>query len=82
MKFILATLAVVYAQEEGEAEAVACATSAECAEGECCASDDAGALACAADDGVALCVDGAEEEASTSLLASVATLAVAATMMY
>ena len=83
MKFILATLAVVYAQEEEETagEEVVCATSADCAETECCAMYEDGSLACATDDGETMCVDG-EEEASSSLFASVATLAVAATMMY
>ena len=90
MKFIaLAAIAVVAAQDDAAPEEAAAA----CAEGECPVTDDAGETKCTAQadvdasEGAIVCdapaEDGtAEEEGSQALFAGVATVAVAATMMF
>ena len=91
MKFavVAAIVAVAYAQDEAGAEEAApvSACEAECVgEGECCALDAEGAASCAVvaeGDGLT-CeeLEAAEGEGSTTLFASVATVAVAASMMF
>ena len=88
MKFIaIAAIAIVAAQEEEAAAEPAAA----CAEGECNVTDsETGETACTAQadvdasEGAIVCDPEAvmEEEASTTLFASAAAIAVAATLMY
>ena len=97
MKFavVAAFVAVAYAQDEeaapaeGEEAAPVSACAEECVgEGECCALDAEGAGTCAVvaeGDGLAceeLAAAGGEGEGSATLFASVATVAVAASMMF
>ena len=87
MKFIaIAAIAIVAAQDEEVAE-----EAAACAEGECNVTDsETGETACTAQadvdasEGAIVCDPEAvmEEEASTTLFASAAAIAVAATLMY
>mgnify|MGYP000085316351 FL=1 len=81
MKFIaIAAIAIVAAQDEMAAEEVAA-----CAEGECNVTDaETGETACTAVvEGQTVCdPEATEEEGSTTLFASVAAVAVAATLMY
>ena len=87
MKFIaIAAIAIVAAQDEAAAE-----PAAACAEGECNVTDsETGETACTAQadvdasEGAIVCDPEAvmEEEGSNTLFASVAAVAVAATLMY
>ena len=81
MKFIaIAAIAIVAAQDEAAAE-----PAAACAEGECNVTDsETGETACTAIVEGTVCDPEAatEEEGSTTLFASVAAVAVAATLMY
>ena len=83
MKFLaIAAIAIVAAQEEAPAE-----EAAACAEGECNVTDaETGETACTAIvEGETVCDEEAaatEEEGSNALYASVAAVAVAATLMY
>ena len=83
MKFLaIAAIAIVAAQEEEVAE-----EAAACAEGECNVTDaETGETACTAIvEGETVCDEEAaatEEEGSNALYASVAAVAVAATLMY
>ena len=84
MKFfaLAALVAVVSAQDAAvEEEAVA-----ECAEGECMVEDAEGVAACTAEADVEASMGEmecmADEDSSSALFASAATLAVAASMMY
>ena len=84
MKFIaIAAIAIVAAQDE---EVPAEEAAAACAEGECNVTDaETGETACTAVvEGETVCDPEAavEEEGSTTLFASVAAVAVAATLMY
>ena len=85
MKFIaIAAIAIVAAQDE---EVPAEEAPAACAEGECNVTDaETGETACTAVvEGETVCDPEAaavEEEGSTTLFASVAAVAVAATLMY
>ena len=83
MKFIaIAAIAIVAAQDEE----VPAEEAAACAEGECNVTDaETGETACTAVvEGETVCDPEAavEEEGSTTLFASVAAVAVAATLMY
>ena len=83
MKFIaIAAIAIVAAQDEE----VTTEEAAACAEGECNVTDaETGETACTAVvEGETVCDPEAavEEEGSTTLFASVAAVAVAATLMY